>query len=532
MAGWKRAGSLYVESHPGYAYRTLWQTFVRILLYFLLTGVVVFTLGGIALKFLLRPLRRVEQQAEAIGRREYEIQQRIPKTRELKNVVASMNAMTIRVKEMFEEQAGITDALRRDVYTDPLTGLPNRRFLESRIDAAMADSPETVHGLFLIIDIQDLTKINEARGYEAGDSLLRRCAEIIGQTFASYADQCVARLSGTDFGVFIPDADRQESEQVSAQLAGRLEGLSAEGLSLSAEIYHIGGIHYNTPCTFNHLLAKADTALSAARHTGPNSWKVEAAYCDDDEPTRGKVWWRETLSESLENRALNLYGQGVKKAADAEDMMHVEVFSRITIDDGREAAAGVFIPLAERAEVITELDKTVVGLVLDTCQSWAGGPLALNLSTTSVADPAFGDWLLLRLDSFGDRTRTFLFEFSESSAVRQLDRLRTFSDRIRSAGHAVGIDHFGRSFNNFGYLKSLQPDYVKIDPAFTRELESGHGDAYFFIGALAGVAHSLDIKVIAQGIETEEQLALFNGLNIDGYQGYLVEQPRLLTSKT
>ena len=70
-----------------------------------------------------------------------------------------------------------------------------------------------------------------------------------------------------------------------------------------------------------------------------------------------------------------------------------------------------------------------------------------------------------------------------------------------------------------------------LDPAFTRELETGHGDSYFFIGALIGVPHSLGIKVIAQGIETEEQLALFSELNIDGYQGYLVEKPHLMTSK-
>ena len=530
MAGWKQAGSLLVESHPGYAYHTLWQTFVRILIYFLMTGVVVFTLGGVALKFLLRPLRRVEQQAEAIGRKEYTIQQKIPKTRELKNVVTSMNQMTSRVKELFEEQAKITDPLRHDVFIDTLTGLPNRRFLESRVNSTMADSPETARGLFMMIDIQHLKEINESKGYEAGDSLLQRCAEIVDETLASFAGICVARLSGTDFGVFLPDADRQESDQITAKVAERLELLSVEQLSLSDEIFSIGSVYYNTPCEFSHLLAKADTALSAARHKGPNGWKIEAAFCDDDDPAEGKIWWRNTLSQSLEDRALNLYGQSVKPSA-GKETMHTELFSRITIDDGREVAAGTFIPLAERAEVITELDRTVIDLVLETHHSWDYSPLAINLSMTSVNDPPFCDWLVSRLKSLGTVPQTFLFELSESGAVRQLDRLRSFAERLRAEGHGIGVDNFGRSFSNFGYLKSLQPDYVKIDPAFTRELETGHGDSYFFIGALIGVAHSLGIKVIAQGIETEEQLALFSELNIDGYQGYLVEKPHLMTSK-
>ena len=173
MAGWKRAGTIYVESHPGYAYRTLWQTFFRILIYFLLTGLVVFTLGGIALKFLLRPLRRVEKQAEAIGRREYEIQDRIPRTRELKNVVTSMNAMAARVREMFEEQAGIADKLRENAFIDSLTGLTNRRFLKTRIDSTMADSPETARGLFLLIQIQTSRKPTRPKVMERGTACCR-----------------------------------------------------------------------------------------------------------------------------------------------------------------------------------------------------------------------------------------------------------------------------------------------------------------------------------------------------------------------
>ena len=145
-------------------------------------------------------------------------------------------------------------------------------------------------------------------------------------------------------------------------------------------------------------------------------------------------------------------------------------------------AAGVFIPLAERAEVITELDRTVIELVLDTYESWKSGPLAINLSVTSVIDPAFTRLAAAEAEKMNNTSQKFLFEFSESSAVRQLDHLRSFADQIRAAGHGIGIDHFGRSFSNFGYLKSLQPDYVKIDPAFTRELESGQGDSYFFIG--------------------------------------------------
>jgi len=211
--------------------------------------------------------------------------------------------------------------------------------------------------------------------------------------------------------------------------------------------------------------------------------------------------------------------------------LHLELFSRITIGQGEEVPAGVFIPLAEHARVITDLDRKVMELVLDTYPSWNERSLAVNVSITSILDPGFTGWLYSRLKTLADRSLKLYFELSETSVVRNLEAARDFSHRIAELGHHTGIDHFGRSFSNFGYLRSLRPDYVKIDRAFSRELESDQSDAFFFIGSLRSVAHSLDIKVIGEGVETEAQLAIFRELQVDGFQGFLVEQPKLLSSK-
>ena len=531
MAGWKRAGTLYVESHPGYAYRSLWSTFVRIAGYFLLTGLIVFVIGSLALKYLLRPLRKVEEQADAICRREYTIQEPLPRTRELKRVVTSMNKMTSRVREMFEEQSLVAEKLRENAYRDALTGLGNRRYLEAQIDGTMAGSEKVVKGVFLFAQIQELHMVNEEKGYNAGDELLVRSAEIMSGILGSDIPHSIARLTGGDFGIFLPEADKDDGEKVSSELVSRLTGLTAEALSLSENVCSVGGVFYNNPCSFTELLAKADTALAVSKHEGPNGWYLEPADCDDDQPLQGKVWWRENLEQSLAERAINLYGQHVVQTGTADAVLHMELYSRITIDREREVPAGVFIPLAERAAVITQLDRKVVELMFDTYQNWQDRKLAINLSGTSITDADFVDWLCNRLDNLSGTNLDIYFELSELSVVRNLEAVTTFSRRIKKLGHDLGIDHFGRSFSNFGYLKSLQPEYVKIDRAFTRELESGSSDAYFFVGSLRSVAHSLDIKVIGEGVENQEQLNLFEELRVDGIQGYLVEQPTLMTSK-
>ena len=326
MSGWKRAGTLHVKSHPGYAYQTLWQTFIRITGYFFLTGLIVFVIGSIALKYLLCPLRRVEEQADAICRREYTIQDPLPKTRELKQVVTSMNKMTTRVREMFEEQSQIAEKLRENAYADPLTGRGNRRFLEAQINGAMSGSDKVVKGVFLFAQIQELQRVNEEKGYNAGDELLLRSAEIMADVLGSDIPYSLARLTGGDFGIFLPEADKDDGEKIATELARRLALLDTETISVADNVCSVGGVYYNNPCSFAELLAKADTALAVSKHAGPNGWHLEPADCDDGEPLQGKVWWRENLEQSLAERAINLYGQHVVQT-DAPDVpLHLELY--------------------------------------------------------------------------------------------------------------------------------------------------------------------------------------------------------------
>jgi len=119
-----------------------------------------------------------------------------------------------------------------------------------------------------------------------------------------------------------------------------------------------------------------------------------------------------------------------------------------------------------------------------------------------------------------------IFEFSEFSALQNLNLIKDFSALVRGYGHAMGLDHYGQSFSNLGYLKSMRPDYVKIDRAYTGELKDEESDSRFFIGSLCSVAHSIDIMVIAEGVETEQQVQILKELNLDAIQGYVVDRPK------
>ncbi len=526
MDGWRQAGSVHVESHPGYAYQTLWKTTKLMTLYFLLTGVIVFILGGIGLHVLLRPLHRLEKQAEAICRREYTLQKRIPRTRELQQVVITMNQMTLKVKEMFDEQAAIAEKLRTSAFTDVLTGLGNRRFLMAQVTAAMEDKAKVVKGGFHLIQINDLQEVNTDKGYEAGDTLIEQAAQIIRTIAASWTGATATRLNGGDFALFLPNIDEAGSQRLAEEIAAQLARLAADKLTPTDHVCTIGIVYYCVATTLDQLLAQSDTALSAARQTGPNQWRSAPPIAGDiPAEVRGKTWQREVLDQALTQGTVRLYAQRIATLPRCEATLHQELFSRISIDEQTEIHAEAFVPMAARTALITELDRHVINLVMDTPSAWGAHDLAINISIRSLLDQQFVTTVLDRIRSLPTGIPRLFFEFHEYRAIQYRQELERFAKAIRDAGHGIGLDHFGISFGNFGFLKTLQPHYVKIDPAFTKDLATGKNDSYFFVSSLKGLAHSLDIKVIAEGVETEKQRAIIEDLGLDGISGYLIEQP-------
>lgn len=532
MAGWNQAGKLYVESHPGYAYQTMWETMIRINVYFLVAGTAVLVLGGLGLRLLLKPLKRVELQAEAICRKEYQIQETLPKTRELRQAVEAMNRMTAQVREMFAAQAKIAQRLRRKAYNDQLTGLGNRRYLTAQVESRLEAAIGTVRGALLLLHLDNLQKINESGGFAEGDAFLKKVAEILKDETRMFHDVTLARITGGDFAIFISEISASDAVSLAEQLKNKVARVAVKNINQSDTVTHIGGIVFTQASTLAQLLSEADNALQTAHRQGPNQCFVASLSQGRDTVAKGKSWWKETLEKVLDKEEIILFGQPVMNSTDHGQVLHQELLSRIVLESGEIISAGNFVPQAERLQLVSRLDKVVFTKVFKQGQIIAEfGTIAVNVSPSSIQDSVFVDWILAELRQLPHGFPHIIFEFPEYGAVQYLDIVKEFSRKVQLAGHAIGLDHFGRSFSNFGYLKSLRPEYVKIDRAFTKELEHEHGDSEFFIGALCGVAHSLGIRVIAEGVERDDQVGRLLELNIDALQGYLFGEPRMIFNR-
>ena len=191
MSGWIQAGTIYVKSHPGYAYKTLWEDVRSVTIWFLICAIIVLIVGGFGLKLLLKPLVKVEAQADALCKKRYEIQEKVPWTKELRRVVEAMNRMTSKVKEMFDEQVTIAEGLKKHAYLDSLTGLGNRRFFDTQITARLDRGDSTTKGIVLLVQIQNLHQLNQEKGFQAGDDLLQKVANILQDTTKEHANSGV-----------------------------------------------------------------------------------------------------------------------------------------------------------------------------------------------------------------------------------------------------------------------------------------------------------------------------------------------------
>lgn len=532
LSGWSQAGTVLVESHPGYAYKTLWETVVSTTIWFALMGAVVLIGGAIGLRVLLKPLQRVEHQAEILCKKQYEIQEDLPRTRELRRVVEAMNRMTYKVKDMFDEQARVAERLRKNAYHDALTGLGNRRYLEGQVSTRLDRGESIVNGAFLLVELHGLQELNQEKGFQAGDELVKKAAQSLQNSVQHVPHAALARLTGGNFSMFLPDISSGEASRIAESIVKEFAQIAVEGLSITENIGHVGGVVYDQSVELGQLLSAADTALRNAQMTGGNKWHINEMGDKSDASSLGQQQWRDILVKALEEKNIFLFGQPTVQCDNRDSMIHVEVFSRVMEESGKLLSAGLFVPLAERLDLISALDRVVLEKVLDTGMDAPDTEnLSVNVSPASLKDDGFRRWVLESLRRMGTERRRVTFEFAEFATVQNLDLVRDFGKEVQRLGHGYGLDHFGQGFSNFGYLQSLRPDFVKIDRAYTDELESKESDSHFFIGSLVGVAHSLDIMVIAEGVETEEQFKLLQELNLDAVQGYLIGRPEPLESR-
>lgn len=524
-AGWKQAGRLTVKSHPGYAYGKLWKSATGTFWWFAASWAAAMFIVIAVIRYALAPLGKVEEQARAISDREFPILERLPWTRELRSVAAAMNTMSGKLKTAINGQVELIEKIRKEARQDPVTGVANKRLFEERLGYLIEKKDEFPHAALLLIGLSNLREYNESKGLEAGDELLRQAARIIEEVFSGQGGALVARLGGADFAALAPVASMQEAKSLGEKMSSELSGLHTRGLTDGTDAGHVGVAYYDSSQGLSELISEADMALRSAQQKGANAWHIYDRNSVERWEAHSATGWQRLLKEAVGRGRINLFLQPVVMLKDRSPIHH-EAFARIAGKDGAWIPAGLFVPMAERLGIAVELDRVIVMKAAERLRSMdPRETLAVNISPASVHDPGFVDWVCAIIKDRPAASGTMVFESTEYGSSAKPESLRRFVDKVRAAGGSVSLDRFGAGLGQFGYLRDLKIDYIKIDGSLIRRIDANR-ENQFFVQALAQIARSLEIMVIAESVETTEEWEALRELGVDGAQGFFIGAPK------
>ncbi|HEY1492227.1 MAG TPA: EAL domain-containing protein, partial [Steroidobacteraceae bacterium] len=418
-------------------------------------------------------------------------------------------------------------ALAWQASHDALTGLINRREFDSRLQVALlsAQRGEGSHAL-LYIDLDQFKVVNDTCGHQAGDRLLRDVTGLL-QTHVRASDT-IARLGGDEFGVLLAGCTPEQATRIAEGVRQAIRDFrfvwGASTLSVGASI-GIVQIKADTENVAN-VMSAADIACYAAKDAGRNRIHVYGA--DGVSHRHREMHWVSRVTRAAEDGRLELFFQPIVALAGAGGRPFYELTVRLRDDSGELVPPGEFIPAAERYNVMSAIDRWVLGRALGLLrerlrQGQVLPLLAVNLSGTSLNEQSFVDYVL---QSVGEPeiAGALCFEITETAAVTSLSNARFLMSELKSRGAKFSLDDFGTGVSSFVYLKTLPVDFLKIDGQFIAHITQDPINRSM-VEAIGKVGRALGIATVAECVESEAVLAELKVIGIDYVQGFHLARP-------
>jgi diguanylate cyclase (GGDEF)-like protein/PAS domain S-box-containing protein len=416
-------------------------------------------------------------------------------------------------------------------FFDPLTNLPNRRLLMDRLRHTLsARAGNTNNATLLFIDIDNFKILNDIKGHGIGDLLLIEIARRL--CFCAREGDTVARLGGDEFVVMLeglsPERDQAATQ---AKAAGEkiLQALSSPYQFNDFE-YHsscsIGISLFNKNVSADELLKQADTAMYEAKAAGRNALRffdpaMQAAL-------EARATLEADLRQALVQQQFVLHFQIQVNAANQP--IGAEALLRWNHPQRGLVHSGSFISLAEETGLIQPIGRWVLETACAQLKTWEAQAesrdlvLAVNVSARQFGEKEFVNQVESTLYRSGIDPSRLKLEITESMLLDNIEQDISTMRQLKALGVSFSIDDFGTGFSSLQYLKRLPLDQIKIDQSFVRELVSNSSDKAI-VRTIIAMANSMDLEVIAEGVETEEQRQMLLGTGCSNFQGYLFGRP-------
>ncbi|RLA12668.1 MAG: hypothetical protein DRQ59_07050, partial [Gammaproteobacteria bacterium] len=412
---------------------------------------------------------------------------------------------------------------------DALTNFLNRTAFEQKFEnLVIEDHNEVALHVLAQLDIDQFKVVNETCGSAAGDLLLKQIGSIIKKHVRK--SDILSRLGADEFGLIMPYYDMDRAVQVMQKIIIEIQQTGFEWHDKQYQVTaSIGAIAFGKMNDeYPDIFSKVNTACFLAKRNGGNQYHFIDENDEKVIAQQESMDWVAGIMKGFTEDRFCLFVQPIIAMDGDDERPHYEVLIRYRSPDGSIVPPNEFLPSAERYNLIEKIDCWVVTKVIEWLKNNEGVAanimLSINLSGRSIGSPTFHDFLQKTLQEADVAKDTLCFEITETAVVHNVEKSVEFIKSIKKLGAKFSLDDFGTGLSSFSYLKQFPVDYLKIDGEFIRDI-IGDEKNFVFVRSMAEVGHCLDMKVIAEFVESDTMFGKLREASIDYIQGDYVGKP-------
>ncbi|MBL0709361.1 MAG: diguanylate cyclase [Sulfurimonas sp.] len=515
-AGWSQVGFLNVQSDETYAYMQLYTILKSLSISFGLIALVSLIVLNLILVAILKPLKEVQKQAEAVMRNEFIIQSSIPYTKEFKDVVLGMNNMVSKVKAMFDKGNEELKRQKELEYIDKTTKLRNRKYFIDKLPEYLKIDAVSHGGINIMIAFNGVVEANEEIGHRDVDNLFVEISNIFSTYAKEYENSMVARMNGTEFSILLPDCTPINALDMAEEISRKTQKL-IESLKLNKDSVYLalGLYEYSYKENIGQLLSHSDNSLAQAKFKDA---KIHLQKSDNVVEVMGKEAWRKIINTAIDNNSFNFVSWTAVDAK-TKQINHNVLSLTLNIDKDTRYAYGQFMPAANQAGLSNKIYKNILDMMFQTPdKNLKGTTCSIRLPFDYLEIGSTYEYMSKLFELFAKNLCFKLIIEMPDKLVRQNnDKIKRYKTLFEKHGIEMGIFEFIGESIDYTYLQNLRPVYIK-------------GEADYFLSqseqalsAFRLITDTVGISLIATGVMKMDTLKDLQEKDIHIIQGRVTE---------
>ena len=514
-SGWEMIGVVSVTGDTSIVYKALYKMFLQLFSIFTIAVLVSLVILSILLKILLRPLKHVQKQAEAIAKNRFILQEELPYTTEFRDVVLGMNTMVTKVKAMFDKGNQALKEQKEREYTDPVTQLKNRQYLIDKLPEYLKIDATSKGGVFMMLAFSGVIEANEKLGHTQVDRLFKKFADMLLASVAEFQDALVLRMNGTEFALFIPDYKMFTALTHAHDIVNSTQDfVTQNNLENETTFLSIGIYQYNYQESIGTLLSQADNALAQAKLQAERVFLATPANITE---VMGKDAWREIIKTAIAKENFQFISW---PAVNVESKKVVHNALSLTLEGEKNYSYGQFMAPANQIGLSHAIYTSALNMLFTKPNK------NLHHTTCSLRLPyefltqkdTFSQMQALLLSSAKKLPLKLIIEMPDKFMSKNRELVHQYKALLEKYHIELGIFEFIGESQDYSYLQTLRPLYIK---AHFEYFLSKNNQTFTPLKLLT---ESINIQLIASGVMDIQTLEALRKKDVCTVQGKITEK--------